>query len=460
MISRVRRLRGLLRASIYALPIVAFVMAGFERFGSNVFSRDYNNGSYVYILLFATLIWPFIADRHAISSFEELYTENTAIVRSLFACGILFLLDSALLQLARVFIVSRLFLIIASANLWCLAIITRFIFRWSLRGPTRKFTKPLRVLVVGADKYAHWAAIRLNSTPLANCRVVAFVVLPGQKVRVKGAPVIELKDVRQFQEFEIDNIFVAVGPDRYAEVAKLYRWLNGLGKPIYALLDFGSRIHIREMFCQVGRLQVLNLEPSATESFGYSVVKRAFDVTFAFCVLLIGSPVLALVALLVRITSPGPILFRQERVGLNGRSFLMYKFRTMRCTDRQESDQRWTTENDPRRTKIGVFLRRTSLDELPQLFNVLKGDMSIVGPRPERPHFVSRFRDEIERYDLRHRAKVGITGWAQVNGLRGDTSIRRRVNYDVFYLKHWSFGFDVRIIALTLRSLLFDQNAY
>ena len=139
---------------------------------------------------------------------------------------------------------------------------------------------------------------------------------------------------------------------------------------------------------------------------------------------------------------------------------MMYKFRTMKCQEINESDSRWTTANDSRRTAIGAFLRRTSLDELPQLVNVLKGDMSIVGPRPERPYFVSKFREEIDRYDVRHRAKVGITGWAQVNGLRGDTSIQKRVNYDLYYLQHWSFGFDLRIIFMTLRSIVFDQNAY
>ena len=460
MITRVRRIRGLLRAIIYVLPPIAFLIAGYQRFGYNAFLREYANGSYLYILLFATVVWPFLADRYAISSFQELYTENTAIVRSLFACGILFLLNSAMLHLAHFLLVSRLFLVIACVNLLLLSVITRSLFRWALVGPSRKFSKPLKVLIVGADRYAHWAAIRINSMPLANCKVAAFVALEGQTIRVKGAQVIPLNEIDELNEVQFDNVFVAVGPDRYAEVAKLYNQFKGWGRPIYGVLDFGSRIHIREMSCQIGRLQVVNLEPSATESFGYSVAKRIFDLLFSLAGLVFLSPVMGLIALLIRLSSPGPILFKQERIGLNGRSFIMYKFRTMRCAETRDSDRLWTTQADPRRTKLGVFLRRTSLDELPQLLNVLKGEMSIVGPRPERPHFVSQFRTKIERYDMRHRAKVGITGWAQVNGLRGDTSIKKRVNYDVYYLKHWTFGFDLRIIFLTIRSMLFDQNAY
>jgi Undecaprenyl-phosphate glucose phosphotransferase len=434
-------------------------VAGYERFGLNVLLPRYDGGSYLYLLLFTVLVWPFIADRYAISSFDELYTENTALIRSLFASGAVFLLDAAVLALGKSLVISRIFFIVACVHLLLMAVITRFIFRSLVKPPT-KLAKRIKVLVVGADKHAHWAAIRLNCAPLANCVVSAYLALPGQDIRVKGAPIFGMEDFEQLQELNVDNVFVAVGPDRYAEVARLYGFFKKLGKPIYAVLDFGSKIHIREKFFQIGRLQVVNLEPSATERFGYSVTKRGFDLIVSSGALLVLSPALAMIALLVRMTSQGPILFRQERVGLNGMPFDMYKFRTMRCAHRDESDKRWTTENDPRRTRLGAFLRRTSLDELPQLFNVMRGDMSIVGPRPERPHFVSKFRDEIEKYDLRHRAKVGITGWAQVNGLRGDTSIRKRVNYDVYYLQHWSLTFDLRIIFLTLRSIIFDQHAY
>jgi exopolysaccharide biosynthesis polyprenyl glycosylphosphotransferase len=169
---------------------------------------------------------------------------------------------------------------------------------------------------------------------------------------------------------------------------------------------------------------------------------------FSSLVIVFAFPALLVIAIAIRLSSTGPILFAQERVGLKAQIFRMYKFRTMRVSNSEEAGTRWTIRHDPRCTKIGAFLRRTSLDELPQFFNVLKGDMSVVGPRPERPFFVRKFSKELQTYNSRHYVKAGITGWAQVNGFRGDTSICKRVQYDLYYLRHWSIGFDLQIILL------------
>src|SRR5205085_11319261 len=208
------------------------------------------------------------------------------------------------------------------------------------------------------------------------------------------------------------------------------------------------------------RLQMLDLVTAPVDSVNYMIWKRLFDVVFSSVVLLFGLPLMALIAIGVKLSSSGPLFFVQERVGLNGDVFGMYKFRTMKVTPKQERDTVWTEPGDPRRTRIGSFLRMSSLDELPQFFNVLKGDMSVVGPRPERPRFVAKFLNEVARYNSRHRLKVGITGWAQVNGWRGDTSIRKRVEHDLFYLQNWSFAFDIRIIFLTLFPKYRNKNAY
>ena len=171
-------------------------------------------------------------------------------------------------------------------------------------------------------------------------------------------------------------------------------------------------------------------------------------------------PLTLVIALAIKLSSRGPIIFAQDRVGLNGRVFLMFKFRTMQVGSREEGDTRWTCEEDPRRTAVGAFLRTTNLDELPQFLNVLRGDMSIVGPRPERPFFVERFLAEFDRYNSRHMFKAGITGWAQVNGWRGDTSIAKRVEYDLYYLRNWSLTFDLQIITMTLLRMFTSRNAY
>jgi exopolysaccharide biosynthesis polyprenyl glycosylphosphotransferase len=200
----------------------------------------------------------------------------------------------------------------------------------------------------------------------------------------------------------------------------------------------------------IDNLPLIGLRPEPLLSLSNRFVKRGFDLAFSAAVLVLLSPVFALIALLIKLTSRGPIFFSQERIGHNNRTFNLYKFRTMRVQSKQESDTVWTTRNDTRVTPIGRFLRKTNLDEFPQFYNVLIGNMSVVGPRPEREYFADRFATEIRGYRIRHLVRVGITGWAQVNGLRGDTSIPERVKYDLDYLENWSFWFDLKIIFLTL----------
>ncbi len=190
------------------------------------------------------------------------------------------------------------------------------------------------------------------------------------------------------------------------------------------------------------------------------VVKRAMDIALSLAALVLLSPLLLVIAVLVKLTSRGPVLYAQERCGLNGRPFKMLKFRSMRTDAEAQTGAVWAQKDDPRRTPLGTFLRRTSLDELPQLFNVLMGDMSLVGPRPERPFFIQKFRRTIPNYMARHTVKCGITGWAQVHGWRGNTSLRKRVQYDLYYITHWSPWLDVRILWLTAVRALFDRNAY
>ena len=189
--------------------------------------------------------------------------------------------------------------------------------------------------------------------------------------------------------------------------------------------------------------------------------KRMLDVVLSLLALVALSPLLLLIAVLIVADDPkGGPFFVQDRSGLNGRVFRMYKFRTMEKQSPKEERRAWTVRNDPRVTPVGKFLRRTSLDELPQLFNILRGDMSLVGPRPERPLFVEKFREEIPRYMVKHQVRPGLTGWAQVNGLRGNTSIRKRIEYDIYYIENWTLGFDLKIILMTFFTGFINKNAY
>ena len=193
---------------------------------------------------------------------------------------------------------------------------------------------------------------------------------------------------------------------------------------------------------------------------GNAFIKRAMDIVGSLLCIVLFSPIMLAAAIAVKLSSPGPLIFKQERVGLHNRTFKMYKFRSMTVQKASEEVSKWTTKNDVRVTSVGRFIRKTSIDELPQLFNVLKGDMSLIGPRPERPFFVDKFKEEIPRYMIKHQVRPGMTGWAQVNGLRGDTSIRKRIELDLFYIENWSVSFDIRILFLTVFKGFVNKNAY
>ena len=257
-----------------------------------------------------------------------------------------------------------------------------------------------------------------------------------------------------------DDVLVAVPLAHLAETSGTIRKLEHLSVPMRAILDLGPEISLRNTLFHSGDTTLLDLNAAPSEAVTYTILKRSFDIIFAATVAILTAPLMLLIAVAIRLTSPGPVLFAQDRVGLNGRLFRVYKFRTMTAGEPGEGDTRWTTSNDPRRTRLGAILRATNLDELPQFFNVLKGEMSVVGPRPERPYFVKKFQDDVAQYNTRHYLKVGITGWAQVNGWRGDTSIAKRVEHDLYYLKNWSLWFDIKIICLTLWRGFFSKNAY
>ena len=190
------------------------------------------------------------------------------------------------------------------------------------------------------------------------------------------------------------------------------------------------------------------------------MVKRTMDILGALAAILLFSPIMLFAVLMMKLTMPGPLIFKQERVGRHNRPFHMYKFRSMEIQKETEEKKGWTVKNDPRITGFGKFMRRTSIDELPQLFNVLRGEMSLVGPRPERPQFVEKFREEIPRYMVKHQVCPGMTGWAQINGYRGDTSIKRRIECDLYYIENWTVGFDIKILVLTLFKGFVNKNAY
>jgi Undecaprenyl-phosphate glucose phosphotransferase len=442
-----------LRLILSVIPIIVLIPL-YVAAGENA-TLTLPNVPFAVLLLFTVAVWQLLIERHELAHVEQLFAFSAGLRKTLAATVSLTIAHIMLLFFMQATIgAGRSFVLAYGLLVGILALITRLLFRAILS----KRRIPIRVLVIGADEFASRAAESLSTGTVIPCEIVGFVRLPGQRPQCDGQ-ILELHEVARKNVLDgVDEITIAAPPSMFAELPNIMRDLERACVPIRAILDFGEGNIVRDHIFQVNGLHLLDLHRNPTESLSYILAKRTFDIVFSALVLILVSPILALIAILVKLSSQGPVFFVQDRVGLNGKVFRMYKFRTM-CVN-SDGDTVWTTKADQRCTAIGGILRKTSLDELPQFYNVLRGDMSVVGPRPERPHFVSQFLNDVERYNIRHSLKVGMTGWAQVNGWRGDTAIDKRVEYDLYYLRNWSFGFDLQIVALTLVRGLVNKNAY
>ncbi|MGA7218566.1 MAG: undecaprenyl-phosphate glucose phosphotransferase [Candidatus Sulfotelmatobacter sp.] len=461
--SRLSFARLYLKIVTLLLPACAYLIAIKVRFGFNfLFSRTPPAGlpSYWSILLLTTIVWAIAAEESALWNVEQLYTPGGKSRRLLEALAFTYAVVMAAGFLYRQASYSRLVIGISAAALFILATITRVLFRVFMELWRKDYRNEVKILVVGTDRFARRVGTSLLHGEVLPCRIVGFVRLPDQEVAVEG-PVYELDQIPTFSNGNsINDIIIALPAARLSDVQKIAPLLEKMCVPTRVVIDLGEGVVLRDRLIDLGGFHMLDLRTNLAETGSYLFQKRIFDIGFSVAILLLTLPLTLLIAATVKLSSRGPVFFVQERVGLNGRIFRMLKFRTMNAGSREEQDTRWTSDHDPRRTGIGAFLRKTNLDELPQFLNVLKGDMSIVGPRPERPYFVERFLEEFDRYNARHMFKAGITGWAQVNGWRGDTSIAKRVEYDLYYLRNWSLTFDLQIITMTLLRFFNSKNAY
>jgi Undecaprenyl-phosphate glucose phosphotransferase len=261
------------------------------------------------------------------------------------------------------------------------------------------------------------------------------------------------------RKYNISHVFIAVPLGRYDDARRVFDVLSQSLVEVRLVADVPNLAGLSLTTTNLDGMPLIGLRESP--HFGLNiVVKRGMDILLSLVGLVVLSPLMLLIAILVKLTSPGPVFYRQERCGLNGRTFHMLKFRSMRVDAEQQTGAVWAQKDDNRRTRLGTFLRQSSLDELPQLVNVLLGDMSLVGPRPERPVFIQRFSKTIPNYMARHCVKAGITGWAQVHGWRGNTSLRKRLQYDLYYITHWTPWLDLRILGMTVVNGLVHKNAY
>lgn len=338
----------------------------------------------------------------------------------------------------------------------------RLSLRTALRALRARGVNLRHVLAVGEGPTMDNLVARLEAFPELGLRVIGVVTDErSASGAVCGKPVLgHFGELSQLvASTRADEVMIAMPPDQGRELDRVLELLKDETLDIRVIPDVHRYITLG---CQVDEFDgtpIVRINDSPLVGLG-AFAKRATDIIFSAFGLVALSPLLLLIAIIIKLTSKGPIIYRQERLGLDGRSFKMLKFRSMRVDAESRTGAVWCQPTDNRRTPLGSFLRRTSLDELPQLWNVLRGEMSLVGPRPERPVFVNQFRKEIPHYMLRHKVHAGITGWAQVNGWRGNTSLNARIECDLFYIRNWSYLLDLKILLLTIWKGFVNKNAY
>lgn len=351
-------------------------------------------------------------------------------------------------------------------------LVWRFSFRSALQALRKRGWNLRHVAIIGTGRLGQVVYHTLSRNTWTGIKP-AYFISHGEQITTPtlcGLPVLgglnRIDDI--LREHEVSGVFVALPQRKAVELPRLLSHLDRHAIDVRVVPDVTPKYApIAMTTSDLDGMPILTLRQSPLMGWA-AVSKRIIDVAGAMVALVVFLPLMAVIALLVRLSGPGPVIFRQPRASLGGRQFMIFKFRTMHhvaqeqqtLTDEGRGEDAWTSPGDPRITRIGRILRRTSLDELPQLFNVLLGEMSLVGPRPERPELVAKFREDWRGYILRQHVKAGMTGWAQVNGLRGRTSLRKRLQYDLFYIRNWSLGFDLRILWLTLLRGFVHPNAH
>ncbi len=320
-----------------------------------------------------------------------------------------------------------------------------------------------RVLGAGAGELGRMVVDKILEHRELGYKVVGFVDdrAGGDHLGYRGLPLLgTLNEAGEILQRErIDQLYVALPLEEHSKMVSLVESANREIVDIKVVPDLVQVIALRARLEELDGIPIINIHDVPLKGFN-TVLKRAIDAGLSAAALIAVAPLMLLLTLTIKITSRGPAFFRQERMGLDGKRFYVWKFRSMYADAERESGPVWAREDDPRCTPVGKVLRRFSLDELPQFWNVLKGDMSLVGPRPERPFFVEQFKQRIPQYMLRHKVKAGLTGWAQVNGWRGNTSIEKRIEYDLYYIENWSVSLDFKILWLTVLKGFFHRHAY
>ncbi len=359
--------------------------------------------------------------------------------------------------------VSRSLLLLFYFMMILMTIIERAIV-WTVLEKTRRRGNNLKhIIIIGFSTAAEAYIDRIKANPQWGYMIHGiFDDNMGEEFSYKNIFCIgRMADLPKFlANTSMDEVAITLNLKEYYKLEDIVSICEKSGVHTKFVPDYYKFISSNPVTEDLMGLPVVNIRNVPLTNTFNAMIKRVMDLIGGVICTIIFSPVMLVTAILVKATSPGPIIFTQERIGLHNKPFKMYKFRSMGVQSEKKEKQGWTTSNDPRVTPVGRIIRKTSIDELPQLFNVLRGDMSLIGPRPERPQFVEKFKEEIPRYMIKHQVRPGMTGWAQVNGYRGDTSILRRIEHDLFYIENWTLGFDIKILFLTVFKGFVNKNAY
>ncbi|KPU43697.1 UDP-glucose:undecaprenyl-phosphate glucose-1-phosphate transferase [Oxobacter pfennigii] len=471
------------------LIFLSLVFSWIIRFKSNLFNVEgqylsFNNyiRPVIFVVpIFITLYYLFkLYEPYRIRNFSE---EILNIIKANASGILLFVL---ILFLFKEIDYSRILLFIFSIISTITIIIERTIARLILRMVRKKGYNIKYVIVIGYSDLTNELLKRIRSNRHWGYNILGilddnkYAVKTKQKIAVNHNNVIDnivleqvavsnsepyiMGKINELEHYlnnqNIDEVFITLDIKEYDKLKNIIAVCEKCGVRTQIIPDYFKYLPARPYVEEIDGLPLINIRYIPLDNIINKIIKRLLDITAAIFCILITSPIMLITALIIKITSHGPVLFKQERVGLNRRNFKMYKFRSMIVQDDEEEKTQWTIKDDPRKTKFGNFIRKTSIDELPQFFNVLKGDMSIIGPRPERPYFVEQFKEEIPKYMIKHQVRPGITGWAQVNGFRGDTSIKKRIEHDLYYIENWTLWLDIKIVFLTIFNGLVNKNAY
>ncbi|MCD8347082.1 MAG: undecaprenyl-phosphate glucose phosphotransferase [Lachnospiraceae bacterium] len=455
-----------LQVILDALVIIFSYMTGWyvmvsvsRRMGMGVLPRELYLMALVAIVPFFLILY-YAFNLYVPNRLEGRRREGSNIIKANAVGG---LAAMAVLFLIRQMDVSRMLLSVFLVLNVTLTILERNLVRMVLMRARSLGLNQRYILLVGYSRAAEEYIDRIVQNPQWGYQILGILSDDTEKgTRYRGVEVLgPIGSLNTLLTYHTpDEIAITVGLNEYYKLERIVAMCEKSGVHTKFIPDYSNIIPTKPYTEDILGLPVINIRHVPLSNTFSATMKRIVDIIGSiFCIVLF-SPVMLVTAVAIKVTSKGPIIFSQERVGLHNKPFRMYKFRSMEQQTDAEERRGWTTRNDPRVTPVGKFIRRTSIDEMPQFFNVLKGDMSLVGPRPERPQYVEKFREEIPRYMVKHQVRPGMTGWAQVHGYRGNTSIRKRIDYDLYYIENWTMSLDVKILAMTLFKGFVNKNAY